>query len=266
MTKPQKKQITFEDFQKTFAQKPAVMPKLTDWETAYQNIYGPDAPRTPADSVEVGLKMTPYQEQQLKLSQDREARAKAKHGVDYKKSLLDLQEKERKAKEGKIEDLDRKEKAALKRYKAAYEVVSKTKTQTKYDEEGDPISEVKVPYYSREVREFEEKRAKQYADSLRIIDLTKLMRQQNIAVNTSEVRRYFKERSSNIDGVVKELIKKGLSPREAVAFRETSMAIANQLITEALEGGVTIEDPYGVAMRQAAAKIELLYPDKFKRK
>ena len=81
----QKKEITLDEFKSWFPQKPATQPKLTFKEQSYQNIYGENPKPTYADSTALGIAMTPYQKEQLKLAKERNQRQNSLYSERIKK-------------------------------------------------------------------------------------------------------------------------------------------------------------------------------------
>jgi len=85
----QKKEITLDEFKSWFPQKPATQPKLTFKEQSYQNIYGENPKPTYADSTALGIAMTPYQKEQLKLAKERNQRQNSLYSERIKKLRTD---------------------------------------------------------------------------------------------------------------------------------------------------------------------------------
>jgi len=204
------------------------------------------------DSTTTGMKLNPYQQAQLKLSQDREARAKTKFGVDYKKSLLDLQEKEKKITEKKTDDLTKERSRLFGEISKTQDIVDKTKKVSQIDEKGDYVEEVEKPTFSYKQRQQAKAATESYTKRLQMIDLTEKLRNQGIQLNISDTEKYFKAQEKNIDAITIEMKNRNIPDRVAMVFKNTALQVL-------LEG-----NSKETAMKKAAEQVRELFPQYFK--
>jgi len=241
MNEPKKKKRTEQELDALFDKaiqvpsftKPA---NLSDWETAYQNVYGGKG--TAADSIKLGLKMSPYQQAQ-------DARSKAKFNIDYQTKLLNLREKQKEAGVG-LEDISKKRSEFFKKIGESQNILNKTVKSTKIDEEGVEYDTEK-PAYPYQARQQAKKTVSAYSDSLRTLNLVEKLRGQGIQANMSDVVSFFKKAEKPIDAMTQEMIKRGFTKEQALVFKNTAMEIVKE--------GNSPE----TAMKRAAEHINIMF-------
>lgn len=214
---------------------------LSDWETAYQNVYAGGG-GTAADSIKLGLKMSPYQQAQ-------DARSKAKFNVDYQTKLLNLREKQKEAGVG-LEDIPKKRSEFFKKIEESQNILNKTVKSKKLDEEGVEYEEEK-PAYPYQARQQAKKTVSAYSDSLRTLNMVEKLRNQGIKANMSDVTAFFKKAEKPIEAMSQEMIKRGFTKEQALVFKNTAMEIVKE--------GNSPE----TAMRRAAEHINIMFGDIF---
>lgn len=222
---------------------------LSDWETAYQNVYGEGAPGTAADSIKLGLKMTPAQEMQERRRGVEDVRKRQKFELDYKSKLFDLKQKQKESGVG-TEDVGKKRSEFFKKMNEAQTILNKSVKKKQVDEEGIETT-VEKPAYSARVRKQAAKTVNQYSDSLRTLVTVEKLRQRGIKANMADVETFFKQEEKTIDGITSQMISKGIPDRVAMVFKNTAVQI--------MRDGNSKE----TAMQRAAQQIKALFPQYF---
>lgn len=245
--------------------KPPTPPKYSDKEEAAMRIQEQSfrgLPVTPGsvypgssiatiDSLATGLKLKQNEAERLRIAQEKEKRDITKFNVDYKKSLLGLQAKQKKAETEKVDDIEKERAGLFTKLSQAQDILNKTKKVTLTDEEGEYVEDVEKPTYSPQQRNQAKRAVEGYTKRLQIISMTEKFREKGLDVNISDVEKYIKEQEKNIDAITLEMTKKGIPDRVGMVFKNTALQIM-------MEG-----NSKQTAMQKAAEQVKTLFPQYF---
>lgn len=252
MNEPKKKQITYDQFRQTIlgSATKQLTPEDQLKQARAQNILNLTVNPTRQDSVMYD-RLHPGEKSIFPQPKGQEDILKEKTAqLNYNKSLLDYQSKQKEAESQNFDDVAKKRSEYYKKISEAQDILNKTVKTKKTDEEGFEFEDEK-PAFDYKTRHSASKTVSAYSDSLRTLGMVEQLRNKGIKANIADVNEFFKGQEKNIDSVTKDMTKRGIPDRVAMIFKNTAI--------EVLRNGNSKE----VAMQKAAEHVKNLFPQYF---